>query len=200
MDAVGLGQRGQAGGQRVEQALGLAFGIGVLGTLDLFPGLELLVQIVEGHVTEHMGMTAHHLGPVVVQGVVQTELAALLVQMGHEEQQEGHVAQFFAHVGRVAGADGADQLVALLDEVFGQAFGGLLLVPGAAVLGIGQPFDDGLQFFQSAFHETVPCGGLKSETADEVRRQPAAHLAYQGIEVGQGARMAQELGIAEELL
>ena len=65
-------------------------------------------------------------------------VARLLGDPGVEDDLEQHVAELLGEVGRVAGADGVDDLVGLLDEVGGEGLVGLLGVPGAAA-GRAQP-------------------------------------------------------------
>ena len=66
MDAIGLEQGRQAFGQTAEDALWLAFGIGMLGPFDAFPGFELFVPVFEGDLAKDVRMPADHLGPIVV--------------------------------------------------------------------------------------------------------------------------------------
>ena len=79
IDAVGLDQRRQAGGQAGKKPLRLSFGVLVLGALDLLPGGQLGIAAVKGDVAENVRVAAYHFGPVGVQGVVQAELALAFV-------------------------------------------------------------------------------------------------------------------------
>ena len=154
----------------------------MLGALDLFPGLELFVLRGKVGIRKDMRMAADHLGGIVGQGVIQRKLALPFVQAGNKDQQKGHVAQFFAHVVVTAVADGTDQLVAFLDDVFCQALRGLGLVPRAAVVG-DETVENVLQLLKSTFfHDTLSLRGtgaaarLEFEAGNKVRRQPGPYL------------------------
>ena len=152
VDTVGLDQRGQSFGQTVEHALRRSFFIFLFRTLDLFPGPQLFVAVVEGRVGEDMRMSPNHLGPAVLQSVFQREGVAVFVKTGNEEQEKGKVAHFAANVGCLAGTDGLHQLVAFLNDIVGQRFGGLLFVPWTAVRG-DKAINNGAQALQRcSFH------------------------------------------------
>ena len=122
----------------------------MLFLFELFPGLELLFQVGKGGSGKDMRMAVYHLGRTLLEDVSQRKPAFPFKEMGDEEQQEGHVAQFLADFVGIMGADGADQLVAFLNDVFSECLGSLDPVPFAAVRG-SEPCNDGAQFFQCHF-------------------------------------------------
>lgn len=131
---VGLCQRRQAARQAV---------IGPLGALrrpqrpflafDAVPVLELFGLVFIGRVAENVGMAAYHLGGFDFERVGEGRAARAGHELADHQDQEGHVAQFFDHIGGLAGADGVHEFVALFNDIFGQRFRRLRAVPRTAV-------------------------------------------------------------------
>ena len=159
VDAVGFGQRRQAARQAVIGAFG-AFGgcRGLFLALDAVPVLELLGLTAVGGVPEDVGVAAHHFGGFDVERVGEGGAARAGHQLADEDDEEGHVAEFFNHVRGLAGADGVHEFVALLDDVFGQGFGRLRAVPRAAV-GSDEAVDDFVEAIERGLRGGVGIGG-----------------------------------------
>ena len=77
-------------------------------------------------------------------------------------EQERDIAEFLADIVSVSVADGADQFVAFLDDVFAEAFGRLYPVPGAAVRlpqeghDPAQIFHIIMRFLLKIYHNSAP--------------------------------------------
>ena len=105
-----------------------------------------------------MGVAAHHFGGFDVERVGEGGAARAGHQLADEDDEEGHVAEFFNHVHGLAGADGVHEFVALLDDVFGQGFGRLRAVPRAAV-GSDEAVDDFVEAVERGLRGGVGIGG-----------------------------------------
>ena len=113
----------------------------MLGELDLAPDAEDLVGT-RGRLTvaEHVRVATDELVVEVAADIGKGELARVLGDLRVEQHLHEHVAELLAQVRGIAGLDGVDDLVGLLDHVLLDGGVGLLLVPGAAV-GLAQAPD-----------------------------------------------------------
>jgi len=78
-------------------------------------------------------------------------------EVGVEEDLVEHVAELLEHGVAVAGLDGVDELVALLDEVAHEALVGLVGVPGASArrAQLGENHDEFVEFRMRSGHAPI---------------------------------------------
>ena len=161
VDAVGLGQGRQAAREAVIGPLGAFGGCGGLFlAFDAVPVLELLGLAAVGRIPENVRVATNHLGRLHFQRIRQRGASGAGHELADHDQQKGHVAQFLHHVRGLPGTDGVHQLVAFLNDVFGQGFRRLRAVPRAAVRR-NEPVYDGVEAVERGMDGGVRRGGRK---------------------------------------
>ena len=132
LDVLGGGQGRQAPGPPVEHGAAPA---GRLAPLDGLPLGERLAGGADRAVPEDVGVATDHLRHEVAQELGHRELAALVRDLGVEDDLEEEVAELAGELLEVAGVDRRRGLVRLFDEVGADVGEGLLAVPRAAAGG-----------------------------------------------------------------
>ena len=112
-------------------------------------------------------MAAYHLGGFDFERVREGRAARAGHELADHQDQEGHVAQFFDHIGGLAGADGVHEFVALFNDIFGQRFRRLRAVPRTAVR-CDEAVDDGIEAFERGLRGGVGSGGRGGGIGHEV--------------------------------
>ena len=112
-------------------------------------------------------MASYHLGGFDFERVREGRAARAGHELADHQDQEGHVAQFFDHIGGLAGADGVHEFVALFNDIFGQRFRRLRAVPRTAVR-CDEAVDDGIEAFERGLRGGVGSGGRGGGIGHEV--------------------------------
>ena len=146
-----------------------------------------------------MGMPVYHFRSVAPENVVEGEGPLLFEVAGYGDQQERDIAEFLADIVSVSVADGADQFVAFLDDVFAEAFGRLYPVPGAAVRG-DETLDDILESDDAFVAIHVFFLRLDVESFDDIGRQGGAYLVDDGREVRTHPRVFVKIRVGAEFI